>query len=829
MNDDDTHVNEDGAGPGRRAPRWLKRTLLSLAVLFGLGVAVLIGGYVWLSQDLPDASQLAEYEPPLPSHLRDGNGQPFATFARERRIYATYDDLPEELVQAFLAAEDKTFFEHGGVDVQGFTNAVFDYLSKMGSDERAVGGSTITQQVAKNLLIGDEYSITRKLKEIILAMRIEDAFTKREILELYLNQIFLGRNAYGVQAASFAYFDKPVRQLTLPEAAFLAVLPKAPSNYNPSTEEGFERAVARRNYVLREMLDNEYISRTEAAEAMRAPLETIDRREQLTQPRLGEYFVEAVRRDLIDRYGEEGKHGVYTGGLWIRGTIEPEMQAAAEMALRDALVGYDRGRGWRGATDTMELGEGWPERLRDVNLPVGYDDWRSAVVLSKAGSSMQLGFEDGSTGTMARGNADLQVRGAGGTAFNEITPGDVIPVKALEDSATEYNLRQIPEVGGGMVVQEVSTGRVLAMVGGFDARRSEYNRATQAQRQPGSAIKPFVYAAALENGFTPASIVADAPYCVYQGRSLGQKCFRNFSGRSAGAKTMRWGLEQSRNLMTVRLAYQTGMENVVETIDEMGIGDYPPYLAMSLGAGETTVLDLVNAYAMMANGGKRQLPVLYDLIQDRHGDVIYRADERDCSECNKPRYTGGPMPMPADARPQAMDARTAYQVIHMLEGVVDRGTATALRRLERPMFGKTGTTNGPTNVWFVGGTQDVVAGLYLGFDQPKNMGGYAQGGTLAAPAVRQFFEATLDEDAPKKPFRIPDGIRMVRIDRNSGKKVYGAWPQEGYKPSVIWEAFKPENEPRRREIARRADPFESAPAREVRSDSDFLQQQGGIY
>lgn len=813
----------------RRLPRWARRMLITFGALFALGVAILAGGYFYLVSDLPDTAQLAEYEPPLPSHLRDVNGEPFATFARERRIYATYDDLPAELIAAFISAEDKTFFVHGGVDITGFTNAVFDYVSKMGSGERAVGGSTITQQVAKNLLLGDEYSVTRKLKEIILAMRIERTFSKERILELYLNQIFLGRNAYGVQAASFAYFDKPVTELTTPESAFLAVLPKAPSNYNPSTETGRRLALARRNYVLREMERNGYLSSAQRQAAANAPLDTIDRRQQLTQRSLGAYYTEAVRRDLIDRYGEEGPHGVYTGGLWIRGTIDPAMQAAAETALRDALVRYDRGRGWRGATDTIELGEGWAERLRDLNLPVGYDDWVAAVALSKSSGTITLGFEDGSEGTMSRGDADLAVRGGGGTAFSEITSGDVFPVKLNDNSETTYKLRQIPEVGGGMVVQEISTGRVFAMVGGFDTRRSQYNRATQAKRQPGSAIKPFVYAAALENGFTPASIVLDAPYCVYQGAGLGQKCFRNFSGRSAGAQTMRWGLEQSRNLMTVRLAYQTGMENVVGLIKEMGIGDYKPYLAMSLGAGETTVLDLVNAYAMMANGGKRQRPVLYDLIQDRHGNAIYRADGRNCQGCNVPRYEGQAMPKPGDNRPQAMDARTAYQVIHMLEGVVQRGTATALRRLERPMFGKTGTTNGPTNVWFVGGTQDLVAGLYLGFDEPQNMGYYAQGGTLAAPAARQFFEEVIPEDAPRKPFIIPDGIRMVRVDRRSGKKVYGSWPTDGYTPSVIWEAFKPESEPRRQIAQQQSDPFVEGQEREVRSDSDFLQQQGGIY
>ncbi len=810
--------------------RWLRRLLWTVGSLTALGLIVLVGGYFWLAKGLPDARTLADYEPPLPSHVRDINGQPFATFARERRIYISYEDMPKPLLEAFISAEDKTFFDHNGIDPGGFVNAVLDYTLKIGSGDRAVGGSTITQQVAKNLLLSDEYSVIRKLKEMIVATRIEDAFTKQEILELYLNQIFLGRNAYGVQAASFAYFDKPVTELDTRQSAFLAALPKAPSNYNPSTETGLRRATVRRDWILGQMAANGYITPQEAVAARSEPITVQDRQRQLTPTtRLGDYFVEAIRRDLIDRYGEEGKNGIYTGGLWIRSTIDPDMQVAAETAVRDALVRYDRPKGWRGATDTIELGDGWEQRLRDVNLPVGYDDWVSAAVLEKGGNRLTLGFVDGSRGVLTSGNASLRST-SGGTAYGEITPGDVIPVKQV--SGTEYTLRQIPEVSGGMVVQDVRTGRVLAMVGGFDARKSSFNRATQAKRQPGSTIKPFVYAAALDNGFTPASIVTDAPYCVYQSRSLGRKCFRNFSGRSAGAQTMRWGLEQSRNLMTVRLAYKAGMENVVELIEDMGIGSYDPYLAFSLGAGETTVMDLTNAYAMLANHGKRQRPVLYDLIQDRRGSAIFRADDRECAKCNLQSYNPDePMPTPADTRPQAMDARTAYQVVHMLEGVVERGTAVALSRLNRPMFGKTGTNNGPTNVWFVGGTQDIVAGFYMGYDQPRKMGGYAQGGTLAAPAVRQFFELALDKDEPSPPFRIAPGVRMVRIDRRSGRKVYGAWPGSGPKPAVIWEAFKPENEPRR-VLAKAVDNFARNPAserREVKSDADFLQQEGGIY
>jgi penicillin-binding protein 1A len=497
--------------------------------------------------------------------------------------------------------------------------------------------------------------------------------------------------------------------------------------------------------------------------------------------------------------------------------------------LRDGLVKYDRARGWRGPADTIETGEGWEDRLSALSLPVGYDDWRAAVVLRKGGGVITLGFEDGSTGPLPDYAANWPRRGVGGSAFNFLKAGDVIPVKV--EGNGRYALRQIPEVSGGMVVQDPHTGRVLAMVGGFDSRRSQFNRATQAQRQPGSSFKPFVYAAALDNGMTPASIIVDGPFCVYQSARLGRKCFRNFSGGSAGPQTMRWGLEQSRNLMTVRTASQTGMDKVVKVAKDMGIGDYPAVLAISLGAGETTVLKLTNAFSMLVNGGGALTPTLVDMVQDRHGKTIFRADGRACEGCNSPEWNGKAMPRPADRRRQLMNPMTAYQMVHMLEGVVQRGTATVLRDLDRPLFGKTGTTNGPTNVWFVGGSADLVAGVYVGFDQPRAMGGAAQGGTMAAPIWKQWAQVAF-KDMPVVPFRAAPGIRMVRIDRRSGRKVFGAWPTDDPRTAVIWEAFKPESEPRR--TIRREDIIERAlraPGIDapVRSDSDFLQSEGGIY
>lgn len=793
--------------------------------IIGAGGALVGVALIWVifARDLPSTKMLLAYEPPLPSHVRAIDGTPIHEFARERRVYLTYDELPARLVHAFISAEDKTFFEHGGLDYPGIVSAIF---ANIGSDKRPRGASTITQQVAKNLLLTNELSYTRKIREAILAKRIESAFTKPQILELYLNQIFLGRNAYGVQAASRAYFDKDVGQLSLSEIAYLAVLPKAPNNYNPLLHA--ERAIERRNWILGQMAENGYITPAERDAAIAQPLGTI-RPYQAKVDRMGSWFIEDVRRELIEKFGEtaeDGPNSVYAGGLWVRTSIDPVMQKAAEQALRDGLVRYDRPKGWRGPADHIEIGEGWEGRLRAINLPVGYDDWRAAVVLSKDGGTATLGFEDGSRGQMPASAANWPKRGVGGSAFNFLKPGDVIPVK--KDGGT-YTLRQIPEIGGGMVVQDTHTGRILAMVGGFDSRRSQFNRATQAMRQPGSSFKPFVYAAALDNGMTPASIIVDGPFCVYQSAKLGRKCFRNFSGGYAGPQTMRWGVEQSRNLMTVRAASQTGMDNVVKTAKAMGIGDYPSVLAISLGAGETTVMKLVNGYSMLANGGKELKPTLIDLVQDRHGKIIYRADTRPCEGCNTADWNGKAMPRPPERRKQAMDPMTAYQVVHILEGVVQRGTAVRLRDMGRPLFGKTGTTSGPTNAWFVGGSPDLVAGLYIGYDQPRPLGGYVQGGNTAVPIWKQWAEIAM-KDRPKVPFLAPNGIRMVRIDRRSGRKVFGVWPSDDPKSPVIWEAFKPESEPRRvvrrDELAREIQKAQSAP---VRSDSDFLQSTGGIY
>jgi len=790
---------------------WWERVWVRRLTWAGLALFTLFAG-IWLyfAAGLPSSEKLLAYEPPLPTNVRGYDGDPVQTFARERRVELAYDEFPPLLRDAFISAEDKTFFTHGGIDYTGLVGAVGDYAAKtVTGGGRARGGSTITQQVAKYLLKDSSYNIGRKIREAILAFRLESTLSKQQILEIYLNSIFLGRNAYGVQAASRAYFDKDVSELGLPEIAYLAVLPKAPANYDP--ERATQKALNRRNYVLREMYRNGYISEEQWKTAAAAPLGTIRYGSNEKFHPQGGYFMEEVRRDLIKRFGEsadKGPNSLYGGGLWVRSSMVPKMQDAAALSLREGLARFDGGRGWRDLGLSIDLAKGdWAGQLDRTPVGVGFSDWKKAVVLAKGDGVATIGFARGSTGTLPASAAAMPKRGTSTAAFNFLTPGMVIIVK--EDAPGAYTLRSVPEVSGGMVAEEVHTGRVLAMQGGFDVVGSSYNRATQALRQPGSAFKPVVYVTALENGFTPATIVVDAPFCVWQGAGLGNKCFVNFDKRYSGPKTMRWGVEQSRNLMTVRTASETGMPKITDTARKLGVGDFPNYLSISLGAGETTVSRLVNAYAILANQGRGVKPSLIDYVQDRHGKVIYRTDNR-CAvmgNCNAADWDGKAMPRPPNRTRQLIEPMAAFQMVHIMEGVIERGTATVLRDLNRPLFGKTGTTSGPTNVWFVGGTPEIVAGVYLGYDQPRSLGGYAQGGRISAPIFKQWAQIAL-KDEPKVPFVAPQGIRWVRIDRGTGKRVYGTFPvQEDPKSEVIWEAFQPQTEPRRSYRGVQGDPY----------------------
>ncbi len=806
-------------------------------LFYALGGALLlaIAGWFWLAKDLPDADTLLDYEPNLPTVVRGIDGEIVHRYERERRVELNFRDLPEQLLNAYVSAEDETFWTHNGIDAGGFVNAVFDYISKLGSGERAVGGSTITQQVAKNILVGNEYSVTRKLREMILATRIEDVLPKEEIITLYLNEIPLGRRSFGVQAASLAYFDKDVDDLELHEMAYLAILPRAPEEY--SRAANFEIAQQRRNLVLSQMEDNGYITQAQMVDAQARPLGVIQGRRAERSADAG-YFLEEVRRQLITNFGEEaedGENSVYAGGLWVRTSLDTELQDAARNSLRAAMIRYHGNRGWTGPLATIDPANGdLTEQLRSSYLGINYDDWRVGVVSARSGSSATIGFADGEEAPLS-GLPDA------------LAVGHVI---AASPSGNGWRVRTVPEVSGGFLAMQPETGRVLAMQGGFDSRLGAFNRATQANRQPGSTVKPFVYATGLDNGMTPATMIPDSQYCYYQGSNLGEKCFTNFGGgRGGGEYPMRYGLEQSKNLMTVHIAMDAGMDNVIDTFRNVGLEPegitYQAYPAYSLGAGETTVERITAAYAAMVNHGRLNPPSVIDYVQDRDGKVILRADQRECTGCNMEEWDGAPMPRFGRTGRQVMDARTAFQTIHMLEGTVQRGTATRLRDLDIPLFGKTGTSTGPTNAWFVGGSPDIVAGTYLGFDTPRNMGGYVQGGNTAVPIMRQFAEETRDHWTGR-PFAAPAGVRMVRIDRRTGNRVFGGWPGDEPTAAVIWEAFKPDTEPRRtqrqddvdamREMIlaqlrrrERGPAVRSSQSQSTEEPADFTEEQGGIY
>ncbi len=806
-----------------RERRWFRW----LAGLAGAGFVLLLGLWLYLVSNLPNAESLLEYETPLPTVVRGADGEIVHSYARERRVQLQYQDFPPRLIEAFLAAEDKTFFTHGGVDFFGTIGAVLDFARKAGSDERAVGGSTITQQVAKNVLLTNEYSVTRKLKEMILARRIEGVLTKPEILTLYLNEIPLGRRSFGVQAASRAYFDKDVDQLALHEAAFLAILPKAPERYGRAKNEGL--AVARRNFVLDQMVRNEFITPGEAAAAKAMPLGlATERAERFAD---AGYFLEEVRRQLLARYGEkpeDGPNSVYAGGLWVRTSLDTELQDAARDALRKGLLRYAAGKSWKRIAWLDPDAGKLTAQLAGANLGIRYRDWRVGVITAKIGGGATIGFPDGKTYALSNVPDAMRV-------------GDVT---AAAPAGRGYATRTVPEVSGAFLAEDPETGRIMAMQGGFDSRLGSFNRATQALRQPGSTIKPFVYAAGLDAGMSPATQVPDQSYCVYQGAGLGEKCFRNFGGGGGGTHTLRWGLEQSRNLMTVHIAADAGMPAVNRMFKNVGIGDYQNYLSFALGAGDTTVARMVSAYAALANWGRiHGQGTLIDYVQDRRGKVIWRADKRPCTGCSAAEWDGRAMPRFGVSGKQVMDARTAFQVVHMLQGVITRGTAVRLRSLDLPIFGKTGTTTGPTNAWFVGGSPDLIAGMYIGFDKPRTLGGWVQGGNTAAPMMKDFVEATRKRWPPEE-FVAPPGVLMVRIDRRSGKRVFEGTPSDDPKAAIIWEAFKPDTEPPRATrqdqiAARRAEileliraarrPAEQAQSSQGQHNPDFVEEQGGIY
>jgi penicillin-binding protein 1A len=775
---------------------------LTLGMIFA---ALTVGGIFYMySRDLPSIESLSQYTPATISRIYSSEGRIIDEFAEERRLFVASEDIPDLVKQAFISAEDKNFYNHRGYDTRGMVAALVEAVRTRG--ERVRGASTITQQVMKNFLLSSDRTAERKIKEIILAARVETAMSKDKILELYLNEIFLGQNSYGVAAAAQTYFNKTLAELSVAEVAYLAALAQRPGTLHPVRE--LEDALARRAYVLGEMLQNGYIDQATHDEAVNAPLHTVQGghyeafREALP-PR--DYFTDEIRRQLSDTFGEEE---FFSGGLTIRATVDAELQEAAAEALRRGLERYDRDQGiWRGTGLTLPaeaLGSeaAWREALAAVEVPRDIDTWFPAVVLEVGETSARIGIEgvaededghfipaedvdwarkqlaDGSLGRRAQVAGDL------------VAVGDVVLVRAVtNDDGTfaRWSLRQIPEVQGAFMAMDVNSGRVLAMQGGFSYQDSVFNRTTQATRQPGSSFKPFVYAAALDSGFTPATIVVDAPIEIDTPQGLWTP--QNASNRFYGPTPLRTGIEQSRNLMTVRIAQEITMQTVAGYAERFGVYDrLGPFLANALGAQETTLFKMVAAYAMFANGGERVEPTLVDRVQDRFGRTVYRHDQRVCVDCATPDLPRGQGVTLDTNRERVMNAITAYQLTSMMEGVVQRGTATSID-LPVPVAGKTGTTNDSKDVWFIGYTSNIAAGCYIGYDQPRTMEG-ASGGGFCGPVFEEFMKIAIEEYGGTK-FAVPPGGYFIKIDRFTGQQL----PDDAEGDYVVAEYFRQGEEP----------------------------------
>jgi len=763
---------------------------LALFSLGMIGLVVGIGGAVYAisyyGRDLPDYSALKDYDPPVVTRIYAGDGRLLSEFATEKRIFTPVETIPAIVKNAFIAAEDKNFYSHSGVDYFAITRAMVSNLKNMGKNIRPVGASTITQQVAKNFLLTNEVSYKRKIREAILALRMERAMSKERLLELYLNEIYMGDGTYGVAAAALNYFNKSLEELSVAESAYLGALPKAPSNYHPI--HNHDQAIGRRNWVIGRMVADGYITETQADLAKSIPL-LVSQRGALNTI-AAPYFSEEVRRELINQYGDKGLYG---GGLAVRTTINPRLQDIATRQLRAGLVAYDKRHGWRGPLAHFDIISNWQKQLMDFEVPSAMiDGWKMAVVLKTTTNNATIGFADGSEGKLLLQYLAWAEKNL--TSVRKLLKtGDVIIVDrvTLEDGKTVYGLRQIPAVNGAIVALDPHTGRVLAMQGGWSYQNSEFNRATQAWRQPGSAFKPFVYLTALNKGFTPATLVLDAPFVIDQGPGLGLWRPSNYTNEFFGPTPIRIGIEKSRNLMTVRLADFIGMEPIIDTVTKFGVmKDLPPLLANSLGSGETTLLRMTTGYAQFVNGGKKITPSFIDRIQDRRGRTVFKHDERLCDTCG-PRIKWEPgmaTPDIPDDREQIADTRRAYQVVSMLEGVVQRGTGVRIRALRRPLAGKTGTTNNSKDTWFIGFSPDLVVGVFVGFDEPKPMGKKETGSSVAVPIFRDFMAEAL-KDAPPIPFRVPPGIRQLQINAETGAR---AKPGDEH---VIWEAFLTGTEP----------------------------------
>ena len=848
MDRQDTSLKSTEQKPSRssRFGRFWKLFKILFVTGFVLGVFALIFVGVFIiraTRDLPSLEVLREYSPAVMSRVHAGDGKLIAEYGIEKRVFVPISSIPKDIQHALVASEDKRFYQHHGFDPKGFARAMLANVKHKLKGERLEGGSTLTQQVAKHFVVGDERSVVRKIRDIFIARRIEKVFSKDEILELYLNDVYFGRRAYGIAGAALNYFNKPLDKLTLGEMAYLAGLVKGPSNYQ--IDRNYERAVARRNYVLGRMVEDGYITREQAEKAKAEKLE-LHNRLRGDEYLAAEYFVAEVRKKIGKMYGEDELN---SGGLSIRTTLDTKMQLAARKALRRGLEMFDRRHGWRGPLAHVSEGEDWKDFLANYKAPPDIGDWKLAVVLAAKGKRAELGFLKEENGTLDVADIDWAApalpEGKVGKKPTKITDvvkaGDVILVeakpnpkhkKALENS---YNLRQIPEINGGIIAMDPHTGRVLALVGGYSFSQSQFNRATQAYRQPGSSFKPFVYAAALDSGFTPVSKILDAPFVIRRSdsdreceqTSPDRRSHLNFGDRAEaqkpaekpqlrgpkdgnekkecgpvfykpanyhagkwyGLSTMRLGLEKSRNAMTVRMANDIGMGIIGRYGRKFGIYDETkPELAWALGAGETTLWRMAAAYSAIDNGGHKVTPRLIDRVQDNKGKTIYKSDKRECPECKVDEWTPGlkPPELP-DEREVVLDPVTAYQMTSMLEGVVQRGTGRQMLRLGRPIAGKTGTTNDYKDAWFMGFSPDLVAGVYVGYDTPRTMG--VETGARAAGPIFRFFMGDVLKDKPKVPFRIPEGVLLAPVDATSGEPSWiGA-------PNFIMEAFRPGTEP----------------------------------
>jgi len=752
---------------------FFRKSLKLIFTIIVLGLLFTFSTLWYFSSDLPDYKILANYKPPISSRVHSGEGQLIAEYALQKRLFIPYDSVPKKVIYSFLSAEDKNFFSHPGVDAKSISRATIKNIKNIFSDKRLEGASTITQQVAKNFLLTNKVSIKRKIKEAILAFRIERAYSKERIMELYLNQIYLGEGTYGIAAASLEYFDKAVSELNYEEAALLAALPKAPSKYNPY--KSLKIAKIRRDIVLKNLYENSYINKKQYEDLKKKKIVTKKRKIKLFEE--ANFYSEEVRRIVSNNYGYDS---LYKGGLSIRTPLNSSYQIEALKALREGLEEYDKRHGWRGPVTNLNK-KNWEDYVQNF-IPDKSLNWKLAKVISVNKLIVKIEIKNKEKGFIDFKNIGWTRK----KSFEDLLkPNDIIYVKRIKKN--KWNLKQLPKINGAIVVMDPYTGRVLAMAGGFSFKLSEFNRATQAKRQPGSAFKPFVYAAALENGFAPTTLVLDAPFVIEQGEGLKTWKPENYGKKFYGPSTLRTGIEKSRNLMTVRVAQKVGFEKISKITNNFGIyNDVPELLSVSLGSAETTLIQLTNAYSTFVNGGKKVTPIFIDRIQDRRGKTIFNSDKRKCVGCEKISYLETEIPVIKDNSKQIISPETAYQITSMMEGVVKRGTGRKLRNLKLPLAGKTGTTNKNMDAWFLGFTSRLVIGTYVGFDEPKSLGKYETGAKAALPIFKKFIENVVKKKEAL-PFKIPKNINLVMVDLETGLQ-----PNADTK-NIIYESFKPED------------------------------------